>query len=157
MCPSGPLRIYSVHLDHISVTERALQISHLKERAFAYPGEGGAITGSAEYGFPELPCPEAFVLMGDFNMVKSSPEYVLMTGESDASGGRPAHHPVDASSLGDGLPEDSASWVDEARPEDNKLIDFAFVEPGLAARVGKVWIDSEAKGSDHQPLWFELA
>ncbi len=157
LCPSGPIRIYSVHLDHISVTERALQIRHLKERAFAYPGEGGAITGSAEYGFPEPPCPEEFILMGDFNMERSSPEYMLMTGERDEAGGRPARHPVDVFSLGDGLPENSVSWVDDARPEDNKLIDFAFVEPGLAARVGKVWIDSEAKGSDHLPLWLELA
>ena len=154
--PSGPIRIYSVHLDHISVTERALQISHLKERVFAYPGEGGAITGSAEYGFPEPPCPEAFILMGDFNMERSSPEYMLMTGESDTAGGRPARHPIDVFSLGDGLPENSVSWVDDARPEDNKLIDFAFVEPGLADRVGKAWIDSEAKGSDHLPLWLEL-
>ena len=157
MCPSGPLRIYSVHLDHISVTERALQINHLKERAFAYPGEGGAITGSAEYGFPEPPLPQCFILMGDFNMVRNSPEYVLMTGENDPAGDRPVHHPVDASSLGDGLSENSVSWVDDARPEDNKLIDFAFVEPDLAARIGKVWIDSEARGSDHQPLWLELA
>jgi endonuclease/exonuclease/phosphatase family metal-dependent hydrolase len=157
LCPSGPLRIYSVHLDHISVTERALQICHLKERAFAYPGEGGAISGSAEYGFPELPLPQSFVLMGDFNMVRNSPEYVLMIGESDASGAHPPHHPVDVSSLGDGLPENAVSWVDDARPQDNKLIDFAFVEASLADRVGKVWIDGETKGSDHLPLWFDLA
>ena len=37
--PSGPIRIYSVHLDHIAVTERTLQIAHLKERAFAYARE----------------------------------------------------------------------------------------------------------------------
>lgn len=155
--PSGPLRIYSVHLDHISVTERTLQIHHLKERVFAYMGEGGAITGTTRLGFPELPVPEEFILMGDFNMVKNSPEYVLMIGEPDSAGPRPVHHPVDVSSLGDGLPENSVSWVDDARPQDNKLLDFAFVQPSLASRVGKVWIDSEAKGSDHLPIWFELA
>ena len=85
IAPSGPIRIYSVHLDHVSVTERTLQIRHLKERAYAYAGEGGAISGSAEYGFPEPPRPQGFVLMGDFNMDRFSPEYMLMTGEQDAA------------------------------------------------------------------------
>ena len=157
IAPSGPIRIYSVHLDHVSVTERALQVSHLKERAFAYAGEGGAISGSAEYGFPEPPRPSGFVLMGDFNMDRFSPEYALMTGEQDDASREAGAHPIDVYSLGDGLPDGAVSWVDDARPEDNRLIDFAFVEASLAGKVGKVWIDREAKGSDHLPVWFELA
>jgi endonuclease/exonuclease/phosphatase family metal-dependent hydrolase len=157
IAPSGPLRIYSVHLDHISVTERSLQISHLKERAFAYVGEGGAISGSAEYGFPEPPRPQGFVLMGDFNMDRFSPEYALMTGEQDDATLAAGTGPIDVYSLGSGLPDGAVSWVDDAKPEDNRLIDFAFVEASLAGRVGKAWIDREAKGSDHLPVWFELA
>ena len=157
VAPSGPIRIYSVHLDHVSVTERALQVSHLKERAFAYAGEGGAISGSAEYGFPEPPRPSGFILMGDFNMDRFSPEYALMTGEQDDASREAGGHPIDVYSLGDGLPDGAVSWVDDARPEDNRLIDFAFVEASLAGKVGKVWIDREAKGSDHLPVWFELA
>lgn len=153
MAPSGPIRIYSVHLDHIALTERTLQIAHLKERAFAYAAEGGAISGSAEYGFPEPPRPEAFVLMGDFNMERFSPEHALMVGEQDGSSGA---DPVDVYSLGEGLPDGAVSWVDDARPEDNRLIDFAFVERSLAGRAGKVHIDRDAKGSDHLPVWFEL-
>jgi endonuclease/exonuclease/phosphatase family metal-dependent hydrolase len=152
--PSGPLRIYSVHLDHISATERTLQIAHLKERAFAYAGEGGAISGSGEYGFPEPPRPEAFVLMGDFNMDRFSPEYALMVGEQDAAS--PGSDPVDVYSLGEGLPEGAVSWVDDGGFEDNRLIDFVFVERSLAGRVGKVRIDREAAGSDHLPVWLEL-
>lgn len=153
--PSGPIRIYSVHLDHVSVTERSLQIAHLKERAFAYVGEGGAISGSAEYGFPEPPRPEGFVLMGDFNMDRFSPEYALMVGEQDDAS-REAADPIDVYGLGDGLPYGAVSWVDDAKPETNRLIDFAFVERSLAGRIGKVRIDREAKGSDHLPVWFEL-
>jgi endonuclease/exonuclease/phosphatase family metal-dependent hydrolase len=154
--PSGPLRVYSVHLDHISVTERSLQISHLKERAFAYVGEGGAISGSAEYGFHEPPRPQGFVLMGDFNMDRFSPEYALMTGEQDDAGQAAGTDPVDVYSLGNGLPDGAVSWVDDAKPEGNRLIDFAFVEASLAGRIGKVWIDRDAKGSDHLPVWLEL-
>ena len=47
-------------------------------------------------------------------------------------------------------------WV-EAVDGLNTLIDFAFVEASLAGRVGKVWIDGKARGSDHLPVWFELA
>lgn len=155
IAPTGPIRVYSVHLDHVSVTERTLQISHLKERAFAYAGEGGAISGSAEYGFPEPPRPQGFVLMGDFNMDRFSPEYALMIGERDAAPS--GADPIDVYSLGDGVPAGAVSWVDDAKPEDNRLIDFAFVEASLAGRVGEVWIDREAKGSDHLPVWFELA
>jgi endonuclease/exonuclease/phosphatase family metal-dependent hydrolase len=157
VAPSGPIRVYSVHLDHVSVTERSLQISHLKERAFAYVGEGGAISGSAEYGFPEPPRPQGFVLMGDFNMDRFSPEYALMTGEQDDATQAVGTDPIDVYSLDSGLPDGAVSWVDDAKPEDNRLIDFAFVEASLAGRVGKVWIDREAKGSDHLPVWFELA
>ena len=156
IAPSGPIRIYSVHLDHVSVTERSLQISHLKERAFAYAGEGGAISGSAEYAFPEPPRPEGFVLMGDFNMDRFSPEYALMVGEQDDASRAAGADPIDVYVLGEGLPDGAVSWVDDAKPETNRLIDFAFVEKSLAGRVGKVRIDREAKGSDHLPVWFEL-
>jgi endonuclease/exonuclease/phosphatase family metal-dependent hydrolase len=156
IAPSGPIRIYSVHLDHVSVTERSLQISHLKERVCAYPGEGGAISGSAEYGFPEPPRPQGFILMGDFNMDRFSPEYALMAGEQDDASRAAGTDPVDIYSLDDGLPDGAVSWVDDAKPETNRLIDYAFVEKSLAGRVGKVRIDREAKGSDHLPVWFDL-
>ncbi len=50
--PLGPLRFYSVHLDHTSPAERIAQLRFLRERALAYPAEGGALTGLAEFGFP---------------------------------------------------------------------------------------------------------
>jgi endonuclease/exonuclease/phosphatase family metal-dependent hydrolase len=158
MAPSGPLRVYSVHLDHVNLEERAAQIRHLKERVQAYPVEGGAITGSAEYGFAEPPCPEEFVLMGDFNMVAGSPEYVLMTGAVDDAEGRQivVHHPVDVYSLAGGVPPGSASWLSDEHPEKNRLIDFAFVHASLVDRVKKVWIDGDAEGSDHVPVCFEM-
>jgi endonuclease/exonuclease/phosphatase family metal-dependent hydrolase len=153
--PDGPLRVYSVHLDHVNPVERGLQIRHLKERVYAYATEGGAISGAAALGFTEPPCPEEFVLMGDFNMIPDSPEYVLMTGEA-ASQPIDGNHPVDAFRIGDGLPAGSISWVNEDRTKGGRLIDFAFVEASLASRVGKVWIDHAAKGSDHLPVWLEL-
>ena len=100
MAPPGPLRVYSVHLDHVNLEERMAQIRHLKERVHAYPMEGGAITGAAEYGFPELPCPEEFVLLGDFNMVPGSPEHVAMTGAPDPVEGRRSSPTIPSTPLG---------------------------------------------------------
>ena len=56
-----------------------------------------------------------------------------------------AHHPVDAFTLGEPLPVGSVSWVDEEKPERNRLIDYAFLHASLAGRVGKTWIDSDAQ------------
>jgi endonuclease/exonuclease/phosphatase family metal-dependent hydrolase len=153
--PFGPVRFYSIHLDHRGPDERREQLGFLMQRVLGYPLEGGAISGTAELGFAEPPAPEAFVLMGDFNMKRGSPEYGLMVGERD--GAAEGADPVDIYSLGDGLPEGAVSRVDDARPQDNCLIDFAFVEKSLAGRVGKVRIDREAMGSDHLPVWFDLA
>ncbi|MEJ6783631.1 endonuclease/exonuclease/phosphatase family protein [Aminobacter sp. Piv2-1] len=159
MAPSGPLRVYSVHVDHVSQEERLLQIRHLKERVYAFAMEGGAITGAAEYGFPELPCPEEFVLMGDFNMVPGSPEHLVMTGIPDPVEGAQivAHHPVDAFALAGGVPDGSVSWSDTNHSEKTRLIDYVFVQADLAAKVKSVRIDTDADGSDHQPVWVELA
>ena len=59
--PSGPLRVYSVHLDHVLPAERIAQIRFLKERLLGYPLEGGGITGADDFGFAEPPHPEDFV------------------------------------------------------------------------------------------------
>lgn len=158
MAPSGPLRVYSVHLDHVNLEERMAQIRHLKERVYAFPMEGGAISGAVEYGFPELPCPEEFVLMGDFNMTPGSPEHIAMTGAPDPVEGPQIvlHHPVDAYALAGGVAEGSVTWTDATHPQAGRLIDYAFVHPSLAARVSSVRIDADAAGSDHQPVWIEL-
>src|SRR5262245_42762994 len=120
--------------------------------------EGGALTGAREFGLAEPPTPEAFVLLGDFNMVPGSLEYVLMTGETDYAEGRQivAHHPVDAFTLVSEQPPGAVTWIDDANPERSSQIDYAFVQAGLAGRVKACWIDRDAHGSDHLPVWLEL-
>ena len=156
--PSGPLRVYSVHIDHLSHEERILQIRHLKERVYAFPSEGGAITGAAEYGFPEPPCPEEFVMMGDFNMIPGSRDYHAMTGEPDSQKGQHIswNQPVDAFALKP-LPAAAATFVDEANPETSKVIDYVFLHAALSPRVVGVGIDADAEGSDHLPVWLQLS
>lgn len=160
--PFGPVRFYSVHLDHRGPDERALQIAALMERALGYVREGGALTGVSEMGFPEPPHPEAFVLMGDFNMVPFSREYFGLVGHPDHSYGVPPvvlDHPVDAALCAAGAAEPQTTYVEPADPADSALwkrIDYCFVHASLAARVKASRVDQQAVGSDHQPLWLEL-
>lgn len=157
--PFGPVRFYSVHLDHTNPSERIAQIRWLVDKAIAYPVEGGAISGISEFGFPEPPHPEAFVLMGDFNMQPGSPEYVAMTGLSDVEFGIVARagFPIDASKA----PEaERITWIDPKHPEDatrQRCLDYCFLHASLAPRVKTCTVDTAAVGSDHRPVWLELA
>lgn len=156
--PFGPVRFYSIHLDHRGPDERREQLGFLMQRVLGYPLEGGAISGTAELGFAEPPAPEAFVLMGDFNMLPDGVEYVGLTGRTDHEFGLPlvVSCPVDAAArVGAARP----TWVDPQRPADEsrwKRIDYVFVSAGLAGRVAASHVDSAATGSDHLPLWAEL-
>jgi endonuclease/exonuclease/phosphatase family metal-dependent hydrolase len=111
-------------------------------------------------GFPEPPHAEAFIAMGDFNMLAGSPEYLELTGRADHEFGMPllATHPADAAArVSEGEP--ATTWVDPKRPQDKsrwKRIDYAFVSAGLMAGVRRSWVDDAATGSDHLPLWIEL-
>ncbi|WP_127598202.1 endonuclease/exonuclease/phosphatase family protein [Nitratireductor alexandrii] len=159
--PFGPVRFYSVHLDHTSPAERIDQIGYLVDKALAYGIEGGALTGTSERGFPEPPHPEAFALMGDFNLVPGSPEYIAMTGHPDVEFGvtRRSRLPVDAAVLADPDHAARVTWLDPKRIDDanaQRCLDYCFVYAGLAARVKRCWVDTQALGSDHRPVWMEL-
>jgi len=71
---SGPLRVYSVHLNSRNGAERILQIDDLLPRLFDHHREGGALTGPAWLGgLAEVPMPEDCVVMGDCNLTPDSP------------------------------------------------------------------------------------
>src|SRR5690606_3844615 len=163
--PLGPVRFYSVHLDHRGPEERLAQVHFLKERLLGYPLEGGALTGLSEMGYPEPPHPEAFVAMGDFNMLEGSPEYAGMAGRPDHEFGLPSVATRAAAAVvrlaGDDARSDArTTWVDPKRPADasrRKRIDYVFTAAVLAPRLSRLWVDREAVGSDHLPVWVEFA
>jgi endonuclease/exonuclease/phosphatase family metal-dependent hydrolase len=159
--PLGFIRFYSTHLDHRGPAERARQIHFLRERLLNYPLEGGGLSGLAEIGLPEPPAPEAFVLMGDFNMLAGSPEYAVLAGTPDHEFGMPlaADLAVDAALRLGASGNDLVTWVDPQRPEDtsrHKRIDYVFTSASLAASLRRLWVDRQAAGSDHLPVWLEL-
>lgn len=157
--PLGPVRFYSVHLDHRGADERRRQVSFLMQRVLQYPLEGGAISGTAELGLPEPPTPDAFVLMGDFNMLEGSPEYQIVAGTPDHEFGTPlvARHGVDAALLPGGDTRPTCINMDDPADETLwKRIDYCFVHASLASNVAGLRVDTEAAGSDHRPLLVEL-
>ena len=75
--PGGALRVYSVHLDHVSPDERMAQIAYLKARANGFVDEGGALTGASEFAVPDPALPADYLLMGDFNEWRLGPGSAL--------------------------------------------------------------------------------
>ncbi|TPW31446.1 endonuclease [Martelella alba] len=157
--PVGPLRFYSVHLDHVSPRERISQLRFLKDRLFGFVHEGGAVTGSMEFGLADPPMPENFLIMGDFNMEPETPEYLEMVGERDTGGWRSLRDGV-AVDLLDRLKtrdEKSITWTHQSLAEgEGMYLDYAFAHPGLVPLVKSGHVDLAAKGSDHFPVWVEL-
>ena len=158
--PAGPLRVYSLHLGHINQRQRTIEIRNLLPLLFAVPGEGASFTGPDWLGCGQSPTPTDFVVMGDFNLKPDSAEYHEIVGEayyfygSSLAGDRLA----DTWTLAGNQITDGATWCDDRGDPDGGIkLDFGFVSPGLASKVTSVWVDTEAAGSDHQPIWFELA
>jgi endonuclease/exonuclease/phosphatase family metal-dependent hydrolase len=157
--PDGPVRVYSVHLDHVSPDERLSQIRYLKDRVLNFVAEGGALTGAAEEGFPDPPLPEHFILMGDFNMEPESPEYIAMVGRQDRYYSRSlrANEPVDVLDRLGLLSPQNFTWAKPPGDGPVKMhLDHCFVNSGLAPRLKNAWVDHNAFGSDHFPLWVEV-
>ncbi len=153
--PAGPMRFYSVHLDHTSSTERLAQIAFLMKTALDHRLDGGAVTGLGSTGFPELPVPDDFVLMGDFNMDPESREYVAMTGPLDPEYGRQLNARfVSDVSAGTG---GEASWYDPADKLAPRRLDYIFASTGIARRISGARVDQSASGSDHRPVWVTLS
>ena len=102
--PSGPLRVFSVHLAAVSTQERLLQIDRLLECHRHAQTNGGAWTGDgllddpieaqllADLGWSNgealPPMPKETIVMGDFNSEPESAEYEQMVGAIDPCNGQ---------------------------------------------------------------------
>jgi len=175
--PSGPLRVYSIHLSALSVRERLIQIDRLLEIHRSAPTIGAAWTGDGSYadpveaklflqmdwsnGKPLPPMPTDTVLMGDFNIVPEGPEYIRIAGELDPAFGRIAHLDdfVDSWSVAQEKLDDPTTWwpdPPDRSPGHGLRLDYCFLSPGLGSKVTRAWVDCSAVGSDHKPYCVEL-
>lgn len=158
MPKAGPVRLYSLHLSHLASATRMPQVEALLDIHARAVGEGGAWCGGhpepeagwTEGGMP--PMPVDAILMGDFNFESSAPEYDRIVGPLSPRYGRLNHTTrfVDAW-VAAGHREDEGATIPAGR-----RIDYCFMSPALAAHVRACWVDMQASGSDHQPLWVEI-
>jgi endonuclease/exonuclease/phosphatase family metal-dependent hydrolase len=159
--PGGPVRVFSVHLGHAAAPERMRQIGRLQAILADSPAEGGVISGlevEPEWlaGQPPPPMPRPAVLMGDFNLTPDSAEYDALCGPLDPRYGR----------LGtlSGLAD---AWIAAGNAADPGFtgtqdgtpvrIDYVLLTADLAGGLRRAWVDATAEGSDHQPLFAEVA
>jgi endonuclease/exonuclease/phosphatase family metal-dependent hydrolase len=158
LTPSGPIRVYSVHLDHRGPAERIAQIDFLREHLANYAKEGGAVTGGMEFGFPELPHSDHYIVMGDFNMMPEQPEYVAMVGPKDLYYGRTATaaFPIDVLDRLGKRCDDDFTWEEPGHPDIRQYLDYCFISGTLVTRLKDGWVDANCVASDHKPVWVEM-
>ncbi|KIC09324.1 hypothetical protein RA19_16640 [Leisingera sp. ANG-M1] len=177
--PEGPLRVYSLHLTSASRREKLLQVQHLIALHQNAHARGGSWTGKAPEHDPgelanfhamdwaqgeEQPAlPRHTILMGDFNMVPGSPEYIALTGEPDLATGHNLHWDSFADSwthARDSAGDEGHTWLPDPpdrAPAEPLRLDYCLLSPGLADCVARAWVDRQADGSDHLPYWVELS
>lgn len=142
--PLGPMRFYSVHLDHIDARERIAQARALRAIALDFDKTGGAITGASEFGLPDGSDNGDFLLMGDFNCEPGTDPYLTLTEDGAL---------VDISATDPGWTWRSSS---AEQPERRARLDYMFANPDLASRISSIHIDRSQDGSDHMPIWVTI-
>jgi endonuclease/exonuclease/phosphatase family metal-dependent hydrolase len=154
------LRVYSLHLTHLCAETRLPQVQRLLEIHQRSPVEGGALCGAglkqewSQDGMPPA-LPREAIFMGDFNMEPDSEEYARITGPVSPYGGRITnpHGFVDAWVAAGNDELDGVTADIDGR---DVRLDYCFVSASLRGAVSAARIDTEAAGSDHQPLWVEI-
>ncbi|MDD9875998.1 MAG: endonuclease/exonuclease/phosphatase family protein [Magnetovibrio sp.] len=156
----GPVRVHSVHLGHAAAPERRNQIGQLNRILREAPGQGGVVTGrSASKHWtadgPLVDMPRQAVFLGDFNLTPDDPEYDLLVGPIDPKYGRISRLDglVDAWLACGNDPDGGATCGSGNGPV---RIDYAFLTPDLADTAKSMWVDADAQGSDHQPIFVEF-
>lgn len=159
--PFGPVRFYSIHLTHVDDASRLPQVEAILDIHRRAPGEGGAWCGTHREeawteGEAPPPMPREAILMGDFNFPPTSPLYERFVGPMSEEYGRCNHIEgfVDAWVAAGNREGGGVTCIDDRGIA--KRIDYCFVSTALVGRIRRAWIDSDAAGSDHQPIWTEF-
>ena len=155
-----PVRVYSVHLTHLSAATRLPQVDRILEIHRQAVHEGHAVSGNLsgmdwESGVSNQSVAENAILFGDFNFQPDSEEYLKMVGPISDYGGHitsPCGF-VDAwRQCGHDKFEGQTSKVNDIPAR----LDYAFVSSAIRHRVTGCRVDDSATGSDHLPVWVEF-
>jgi endonuclease/exonuclease/phosphatase family metal-dependent hydrolase len=100
--------------------------------------------------------PRDAILMGDFNMLASSPLYERIVGPHGPYGRMNNPEGFVDAWVAAGHGEGEGATCYSGSVSTGQRIDFCFVSASLADRIRGAWIDEQAQGSDHQPIWTEV-
>ncbi|MDE0309689.1 MAG: endonuclease/exonuclease/phosphatase family protein [Acidiferrobacterales bacterium] len=150
------IRVYSVHLTHISACTRMRQLHELLRIDREAVVEGGPIAGDAsvtdfdqEVNLADMPAES--ILMGDFNFTPDSEEYTAVAGPVSDYGGRIVN-PTGLIDAWTHCGNSEMAGVTAERRGEGVRMDFCFVSYSLSDRIESCRIDSDAVGSDHKPF-----
>lgn len=158
----GPLRLYSIHLNHLSPKFRCEQLAAFLNIHTGSPARGGIWSGGhpdnqagwIEEAIP--PMPDRAILMGDFNMTFDSAEYSMLAGPMSDRLGRVGALDgfADAWTLaGNEESEGETCFRKPGEKRGSGRIDYCFVTPEFSDSIKDVRVDTECRASDHQPVW----
>ena len=156
----GWLRVYSVHLTHLSAETRLPQVQALLDIHQRATVEGAALCGGGlkeEWTRDGMPpaLPGEAIFLGDFNMEPDSEEYARFTGPVSPYGGRITNPQGFVDAWVTAGNQELAGVTANMHGRDVRL-DYCFVSASLVDAITAARIDNQAAGSDHQPLWVEI-
>ncbi len=156
------LRIYSIHLTHLSPETRMPQIEWILDIHRDAIHEGYPVQGDLngkDWGqniTDEMQVVANCALMfGDFNFQPDSEEYNAIVGPVSAYGDHITPHDgfVDAWTHCGG--DKMASITCDVRGKPARL-DYCFTSTAIRNKLVSCQVNEKAKGSDHLPVWVEL-
>ena len=156
----GHVRLYSVHLTHLSAETRLPQVEallgvHVNAVREGPPVSGGGLREEWTLDGMPAPMPRSAILLGDFNMEPDSKEYERIVGPMSPYGGRITNPEGFVDAWIEAGNDADAGTTAEMRGCPVRL-DYCFVSAGLRDRIRAVRVDADADGSDHQPVWMEI-
>ena len=154
------MRVYSVHLTHLSRQIRKRQIQRILKIHHDAVREGFPISYenpdcNLEVDVPERTVTDKAILLGDFNFAPDHPEYEKIVGPSSDYGGYVISDDgfVDAwTHVGKDLMSGTTAHTLKKRVR----MDYCFVSSTLRNQIKSCWVNEKARGSDHLPVWLEL-
>ena len=154
------VRLINTHLTHLSDATRAPQIERLQQIHNSAAMEGEPVCGDVEPTYwqldQDIPKPTNLsIWMGDFNFEPDSENYTAITGPISDYGGRIINPALMMDARVAAGYAEMEGWSSDVNGRPARL-DYIFISTELSGKVKDCWIDEEAQGSDHQPMWLEL-
>ncbi len=159
-CPGKAIRVYSLHLTHLSAQTRLPQIDKLLAIHRDAVMQGHPVSGDLrgmdwEDGVDDQRVPAEAIIMGDFNCPPDTEEYLKMVGPVSDYGG----HITNPAGFVDAWThcghDKHAGITSDVRGVPARL-DYCFVSSSIRNKLSSCHVDELAQGSDHQPLWTEI-